>query len=377
MVKIKKEKVIIKPKDLKPTSKQFKVVGTFNPGATRLPNGDIVLYVRVAEKLIKNEDKNYCYSPRCEGKSSCKIKIDKFDKKDVKSSSYFDCVFKDGTKRLTFISHLRRVVLDKTGFKVKSIDKKPTIQGLSHDGELGLEDPRITKINSKYVMTYVTLSRQGNISTSYATSKDGIKWKRKGIIFRAQNKDVVIFPEKINGNYVAFNRPEGNFEFSPPHIWFSDSPDLVHWGHPKPIKLSEKGKWDHSRVGAGPPPIKIDKGWLLIYHGVTEKKKYDNFLFRFLGLMKEYSVYSVGAALFDLKNPRKLIAKTPKPIILPTNEYEKKGFVNNVVFPTGLVMDKDNKHILLFSGGSDTVVTVKKIALKDILDSLRKVIIKK
>ncbi len=373
MVKIIKEKVIIRPKYLNPTSKQFKVVGTFNPAATRLPNGDIVLYVRVAEKLIKNEDKDYCYSPRCEGKTSCKIKVDKFDKKDVESTSYFDCIFKDGTKRLTFVSHLRRVVLDKSGFKIKSIDKNPTFQGLTSDGELGIEDPRITKIRNKYIMTYVALSRQGNIHTNYAESKDCKNWKRKGIIFREQNKDVVIFPEKINGKYLAFNRPEGNFEFSPPHIWISDSPDLVHWGHPKPIQLSKKGGWDYSRIGAGPPPIKTDKGWLLIYHGVTEKKKYNNFFARFFRLIKEYSVYNAGAALFDLENPRKLIAKTPKPIILPTNEHEEKGFVDNVVFPTGLVLDENKKDVLIYSGGGDSVVTVKKIALKEIMDSLEKV----
>ena len=373
MVKIKKEKVIIRPQDIKPTSKQLQVVGTFNPGATRLPNWDIVLYVRVAEKLIKTEDKNYCYAPRCEGKNKCELKIDKFDKKDIESNSYFDCVFKDGTKRLTFISHLRRVILDKTGFKIKSIDKNPTIQGITTDGELGVEDPRITKIGNKYIMTYVTLSRQGNISTSYAISKDGINWKRKGIIFREQNKDVVIFPEKIGRKYLAFNRPEGNFEFSPPHIWISDSPDMIHWGHPKPIQLSKKGTWDYSRIGAGPPPIKTDKGWLLIYHGVKEKKKYNNFLARFFGFTKEYSVYNAGAALFNLKNPSKLIAKTSKPIILPTNEHEKKGFVNNVVFPTGLILDENKKDVLIYSGGGDSVVTVKKIALKDIMDSLESV----
>ncbi len=373
MLKIKKEAVIIRPRDVKPTSKKFKVVGTFNPGATRLPNGDIVLYVRVAEKLIRTEDKNYCYSPRCEGRNNCKIKVDKFDKKDVESNSYFDCVFKDGTKRLTFISHLRRVILDKTGLKVKSIDRKPSFQGLDSDGELGIEDPRITKIGNQYIMTYVALSRQGNIHTNYASSKDCKVWKREGIIFREQNKDVVIFPEKIGGKYIAFNRPEGNFEFSPPHIWLSDSPDLIHWGHPKPIQLSKKGSWDYSRVGAGPPPIKTDKGWLLIYHGVIEKKKNNNFLAKFFGFMKEYSVYNAGAALFDLENPRKLIAKTPKPIILPTNEYEKKGLVNNVVFPTGLVLDQNKKDLLIYSGCGDSVVTVKRIALKDVMDSLKDV----
>ena len=375
MIKVKKECVLIKPKDVKSTSKKLEVVGTFNPGATRVSNGDIVLYVRVAEKIIKNEDENYCYSPRCEGKNKCEIKIDKFEKKDVMSNSYFDCIFKDGTKRLTFISHLRRVILDRTGFKVKSIDSNPSFQGLSHDGEYGVEDPRITKIGSKYYMTYVSLSKLGNISTNYAVSDDCKNWERRGTIFSEQNKDCVLFPEKINKKYYCFNRPEGNFEFSLPHIWLSDSPDLNHWGNSKPLALSKKGKWDYSRIGAGPPPIKTDNGWLLIYHGVIERNKKGtiNSIRTIFGMGEKFSVYSAGAALFDLKNPKKLLTKTPSPLIVPTQEYEKKGFVDNVVFPTGMVLDENKKDVLIYSGGGDFVVSVKKIALKDIIGSLKEI----
>ena len=85
------------------------------------------------------------------------------------------------------------------------------------------------------------------------------------------------------------------------------------------------------------------------------------------------STYEVGAALFDLKNPRKLIAKSNEPIISPKKKYEQKGFVNNVIFPTGLVQDQNDKYLLLFSGGADTVTSVKKIAIRDILNRLEKV----
>jgi predicted GH43/DUF377 family glycosyl hydrolase len=370
MIPIKKEAVLIKPNSIKPTSKKLEVVGTFNPAAERLGNGDIVLYVRVAEGLIKKEDSNYCYAPRCEGKTKCELKIDKFDKKDVESNSYFDCVFKDGTKRLTFVSHLRRVILDSAGFKVKSIDEKPSFMGNSKEGELGIEDPRITKIGKEYYMTYVALSIQGNISTHLAKSHDCKTWKRLGTIFSEQNKDVVLFSEKINGKYYAFNRPESNFQFSPPHIWISHSKDLLHFGHPHPIELSKKGAWDYSRVGSGCPPIKTDKGWLLLYHGVKEKIINDNFFGKLFGFRKELNIYQVGAALFDLKKPWKLIAKSKNPIITPKEEYEKKGFVPNVVFSTDAVLDLDKKHLLIFSGGGDSVVEVKKVLLKDIMDSL-------
>ena len=147
MIKIKKEKVLVKPRDIIPSSPDFKVLGTLNPGAFRLPNKEILLYVRVIEKLKKDEDKKYYYSPRFSGKERLKITIDKFDKKDVGEKSDLSIDFGNGTKRLTYISSLRRVYLDKTGFKVKSIDKKPSFFGLNSEGELGVEDARIIKLN--------------------------------------------------------------------------------------------------------------------------------------------------------------------------------------------------------------------------------------
>lgn len=371
MIPIKKEALLISPKDIKPTSKKFEVVGTFNPAAARLPNGDIILYVRVAERMKSKfvEDKKYYYAPRCIGKDTCKIQFDKFKREEVQMKSDSDIIFRDETKRLLFISHFRRVILDKTGFKIKSIDKKPSFTGLKTNGELGVEDPRIVKIGDKYIMTYVSLSRQGDISIALAVSKDCIKWDRKGTIFSEQNKDVALFPERFNKFYYAFNRPEGGFEFTPPHMWISSSKDLSNWGHNRPLALSRKGKWDYERVGAGPPPIKTKKGWLLFYHGVID---YRNKELRSLLSNGEDVSYQVGAALFDLKSPRKLIAKSQGPILEPNKNYEKIGFMNNVIFPTGLIPDENGEDLLLFSGGADSVTTVKKISLKDIFSAMKK-----
>ncbi len=379
MINIEKESVLVEPKDVKPTSAYFNVLGTFNPGAMRLPSGEIILYVRVVEKIKKEEDEKHYFSPRCSGKDKCDVVIDKFGKKEMESKSEMDFVFKDGTKRLTYISHFRRVVLDRTGFKVKSIEKTPSFQGLTNDGEYGIEDPRITKFGDGYLMTYVALSNEGNVSTNLAVSNDCLNWERRGIIFRMQNKDVVIFPEKINNHYVAFNRPEGNFQFSPPKIWISYSEDLKLWGNSRPVVLSTKGHWDYARVGAGAPPIKTEKGWLLIYHGVTEHHKkpkgVEEFMKNLIGKSGEefHTTYSIGVALFDLNDPGKLIAKSPHPIIFPMKKYEREGFVDNVVFTTGLVKDENGKDLLFYSGGADRVVTVKKIAFKDVMSSLEKV----
>lgn len=380
MVKVEKESVLIKPGDVRPSSKELEVIGTFNPGAARLANGDIILYIRVWEKLKKTQDKNFCYSPRMEGDSKYKIVIDKFEKKLITSSSDFDFVFKDGTKRLTFISHLRKVILDKTGFKVKHIDDKPSFFGLKWDGELGIEDPRISKIKNLYVMTYVSLSRNENVSTSYAISNDCIKWYRRGIIFSEQNKDVVIFPELVNNEYIAIERPEGTFEFTPPHMWIVYSKDMELWGRQHPLNI-EKSDWDYGKVGAGAPPIKTDKGWLLIYHGVltSKRKKALEDIIKRMDIRKSIygkiserdTIYCAGALLLDKNNPAKLIAKSEVPILFPLKKNEVADFSNlRVIFPTGLIMDNDNKNVLIFSGAGDKVTTVKKINLDRIFKKL-------
>ncbi len=354
MLKIEKESLLLSPSDFKPTSKKFEVIGVFNPAALRLKNGKIVLYVRVAEKLINWKKGKYVYSPRSVSNSSYKIKLDKFKESKVKNLSKGDFYFKDGTLRLKFISHFRRVFLDRNGFDIKHIEQKPCFYGVKNDGELGVEDPRVTKIGNNYIMTYVSLSRFDNISSSYALSKDGLHWHRRGIIFRHQNKDVVLFPEKVNGRYVAFNRPEGNFNFSSTHMWISYSKDLEHWGDDKSILLSDNC-WDASRVGAGCPPIKTKKGWLEIYHGVHPK----------------YG-YCIGGALFDKKNPNRLIARGScnEPLLYPRNSYEKKGWMPNVIFPTGII-EEDGK-ILLYLGGADKFVIVKEIKIDEILKLLNK-----
>lgn len=359
-----KEALLITPEMIKSSSKYLEVIGTTNPAAVRGEDGKIILYVRVIERLKILQDKKYFYSPRMVGKEKFELTIDKFNKKDVVNSSEFDIIFNDTTKRLTFVSHLRRVVLDESGFNIISIDKKPTFYGITTDSELGVEDPRIVNIEGKYVMTYVSLSRKENISTSLAVSDDLKTWDRKGIIFGEQDKDVVIFPEKIKEKYIAFDRPEGNFEFTPPHIWIGYSDDLISWGDLKSINMFKKNDEDYGRIGPGCPPIKTNDGWLLIYHTVRSKKDDKN---------NEFYTYSGSAALFDLKNPSRLLAKSD-PIILPNQDYELKLYQKKrIVFPTGVVVDKNGKDLLIYSGGRDVITSVRKMPLKKIMDSMRKI----
>jgi len=222
-------------------------------------------------------------------------------------------------------------------------------------------------------MTYVSLSRNEGISTSLAVSKDGLNWERKGIIFGEQDKDVVLFPEKIKDKYIAFDRPEGNFDFSPPHIWIAYSKNILNWGGLKSLRFSKEID-SFSRCGAGPPPIKTKKGWLFLFHSVTHPQP-SGFLInveKFLGkeIKPMSEVYSVWASLLDLTNPEKQISASKGPIIIPKKKYEVSFEGKRVVFPTGIITDEKEKYILLYSGAGDTYVTVKKIKLSDIFEKL-------
>lgn len=375
-VKIKKEKILLKPSDIKPSSNKFEILGVLNPATIRLEDGRILMYVRVIEKLKKTEDDNYYYVPRFVGRDKFKITLDKFSKRDVHGEDDIAILFKDGTKRLTFMSHLRRVYLDKSGMKITKIEQKPCFYGLANDSELGVEDPRITKIDKIYYMTYVGLSRRESISTYLAFSKDGLNWERKGIIFGQQDKDVVLFPEMVSGRYIALDRPEGNFSFSTPHVWIAYSKDLLHWGGLKSLRLAPKNK-NFLRTGAGPPPIKTNQGWLQIYHAVRTVSVAENVkrtikkLFN-ADVEQGPTVYDVYADLLDLKKPSKIIAKSKDPILSPNKRYEISFEGKRVIFPTGIVEDLNKKDLLIYCGAGDTSIVVKKVALNNLIRFVKK-----
>ena len=351
-----KPKLLLTPKDVNPSFDGGLVKGVFNPGAVRMPDKKIALFVRVAESA-KHLGKG---APKCPGPEE---HLDLSNSRIVRSR-WKDVSFRYDLCRLPTISHIKKVILNKDGFKVERVQEKPAIAGTVDDGGFGVEDPRIVKIGNKYVMTYVSVGIDEGVCTSIAYSRDLKEWKRQGVTFGQQNKDVSLFPEKIKGEYLALHRPEGTFSFSRPYIWMSYSKDLVYWGKNKVVVKSRSGSWDEDRVGGGAPPLKTKEGWLEIYHGVKTAR---------VGRSKSVKkIYSAGAVLFDLKNPEKIIARSPKdePLLSPSEKYEKKGFVNDVVFPSGAVKDLDGKSLLVYSGGSDRVVTVRSLKLKDVMNHL-------
>jgi len=352
-------KLLIKPKDITPSFKGWKVLGALNPGGIRLPNKKIVLYARIAESAEHKHGK-VLRCPVIISEKEHKVSYEKIHKRNIaKKGAWGEIYLKDGTCRLPHISHFRKITLNENGFDVEKIEQKASFFGIPGESEYGVEDPRIVKIGKRYYMTYVGVSANNGVSTYLASSTDLTKWKRHGLIFREQNKDCILFPEKIKGEYVAFDRPESTFNFSKPGIWIAYSKDLIYWGRGKNLMRPRANSWETERIGGGAPPIKTKKGWLAIYHGMHgEGNK---------------RVYSGGAVLLDLKNPEKILARSPakQPIIKPDQKYEKSGYMSNVVFPTAAIRDLNKKDLLIYSGGADSIISVRKIPIKKIFSNMK------
>lgn len=355
-------KILLSPKDFRPSFPDWNIEGILNPAAIRLPDNKIALFVRMSESS-KDTGKKSFTCPIIVSHDEYRTSNEIVRAGEIISRDSNVIYLKNGICRLTNISHFRKVILKKNGFDVDEISSFPDFTGIPEDGEYGVEDPRIVKIGRKYYMTYVSISGNEGVSSSLAESIDLKTWKRRGVIFREQNKDAVLFPEKIGGMYVALNRPEVFYEFHRPAIWISHSPDLVFWGREQSLLLPRENSWESNRIGAGAPPIKLDKGWLLFYHGVEVSS--DNTY-----------VYSAGTVLLDLKNPNKVIARTSKkkPLFTSSLDYEKMLDENKrVIFPTGVVPDLNGRDLLVYSGAGDRFTSVIKVGIDEVMNSMESV----
>jgi len=181
----------------------------------------------------------------------------------------------------------------------------------------------------------------------------GLNFENYGIIFPPHNKDCILFPEKINGRYIALHRPSGLNLLGGNFIWISESEDLKYWGNHRCIMRTRDRKWDCERIGANGTPIKTDKGYLILYHG-------SDFTAR----------YCIGAALLDIEKPWKVIGRTDEPIMEPKEKYEKEGFFGNVVFNNGHIVKRD--ELIIYYGAADKYVCGGKVKISDILNSIKK-----
>ena len=217
--------------------------------------------------------------------------------------------------------------------------------------EFGVEDPRICSMDDEYLITYSAYSRHG-VRVALARTRDFQTVERVALITQADYRNVVLFPQKFAGRYARLDRPHS--EISPWSIWISYSPDLVHWGDAQLVMKPVPYHWDEMKIGPGATPVRTDRGWLHIYHGVFPTM--------------DGSVYRLGAALHDLEDPARILGVADEWILSPEDPWEISGYVHNVVFTCGAVVEEDGQTLRLYWGGADTVMCAGTARLDDLVE---------
>jgi predicted GH43/DUF377 family glycosyl hydrolase len=238
------------------------------------------------------------------------------------------------------------------------IDRKPTLlPDPEHVPEelWGIEDPRITYVDElkKYAIVYTAYSRVGP-GVALALTEDFRHFERYGMIMSPEDKDAALLPYRIGGYWALIHRPVSYFGA---HMWMSYSPDLRHWGsHRLMLEARRGGWWDANKIGLSPPPIETPQGWLVIYHGVRQTAS--------------GGLYRLGLAPFDLDNPERCLIRGDEWVFGPEEPYERRGDVDNVVFPCGTTVAPDGDTLHLYYGAADSSIALATGSIREILDRL-------
>ena len=335
---------------VRPSKPDLDVVGVFNPGVIR-HEGQVILLLRVAE-ASRDVPRGEVAAPVFDAATG-RLEIKRWSlESDHPDVSDPRAIVVGGRTWLTSISHLR-LARSSDGIHFE-VEPSPAMSPATEYETFGIEDPRITRLGDTYWINYSAVSPRG-ISTALASTKDFRTFERHGIIFPPDNRDVTIFPEVIDGNYVALHRPMPG-HLGQAAIWFATSPDLLSWGNHRFVAGEREGQWDDSKIGGGAVPFRVrtenGDAWLAIYHGVTGTPP----------------TYSLGALLLDGRDPSRVIARAREPILSPEASYEQKGFFGNVVFTCGLLAEGD--LVRIYYGAADGVIAVADLSLEEILDGM-------
>ena len=378
---------LISPDDVTPSQPGMEVISTINPGAARVGD-EIVLLIRVAER------------PRAtgalpEGAQQVDLSGDRptlaplpagLELEDLVGMPYFDTSadpprimlgyvrrdepgvdlddprtiryrdLTDGhhgddgpTDYLTHTSHLR-VARSADGERFE-VDPAPALLPANPLEAYGVEDPRVSEIDGVFHITYVSVSRLG-ITTSRLTTTDFRVFERGGMIFLPDMKDVVFFPERVDDRYLAFTRPMPGSFSRVLGIWLAESVDMTHWGSHRPVAMPRPGMWDEARIGASLTPFRVEEGWLEVYHGADRTNR-----------------YGMGAMLLDADDPATVLARSSHPLLGPELDYERSGFLHDVVFPSGHVT-LDDDRIRVYYGAADSCLAAADFSIADIIAHL-------
>ncbi|MBN1370641.1 MAG: glycoside hydrolase family 130 protein [Anaerolineaceae bacterium] len=336
---------ILRPQDVKPSRPDFEVTCVLNAAVTRLGD-EIILLLRVAERPIVDDPQTSrvpIFDP-----AKGELVLREFSHADP-HYNFSDPRGISGPEGhyLTTLSYLR-LARSKDGIHF-TVEDQPALFPATEYETFGIEDPRISKIGDTYYIDYVAVSPNG-IVTALASTQDFVTYERLGIIFAPDNKDCMLFPEKINGKYYALHRPciSG---LGKPQIWLAESPDLLNWGRHRMIAGLRLNGWEDLRIGGSAPPFRVPQGWLEIYHGAGPGNR-----------------YCLGALLLDTDQPWKVLARSAQPFMQPEAKYELKGFFGNVVFTCGVLCE--DGIVKIYYGAADEYMAYAEAPLQEILDGL-------
>ena len=286
----------------------YRAHAVFNPGATRLADGSTLLLCRVED--------HRGHSHLCAARSA-------------------------------------------SGVDAWTVDPMPTLlnEPARHPEELwGIEDPRITFVPelNQFVIAFTAFGRPGP-GVALALTTDFREFTRLGLVMPPDDKDACVFPRRINGAYAMIHRPRGK---SGSHIWMSQSDDLRTWDrHVLVLKARRGAWWDANKIGLSPPLIETPEGWLMLYHGVR--------------YTASGALYRMSAALLDLAQPSKVLARADDWFFGPEEPYERVGDVGNVVFSCGVTLRDDGDTINMYYGAADTCIALATGSVQRLLAWLR------
>ncbi len=216
-------------------------------------------------------------------------------------------------------------------------------------------DPRLVKVEDTYYIIWCQDFYGASIGVAKTT--DFKTFTRTENPFIPFNRNAVLFPRKINGNFVMLSRPSDSGHTPFGDIFLSESPDFVYWGKHRHVMSRGSEWWESLKIGGGAAPIETDEGWLLFYHGVT-------------GTCNGY-VYSIGGAILDIDEPSRVKYRCNTFLITPEEWYEERGFVPNVCFPCATIHDPETGRIALYYGTADSYVAMAFTTLDEIIDYIK------
>ncbi|MES2054889.1 MAG: glycosidase [Pseudomonadota bacterium] len=326
------------------------VLGAFNPGLTRLPNGNLLLMVRVAEALRTPIRDGHIHAIRWD---DGRYALDQWPLNFVDTADLRKFMMREAgwkVMALTSLSWLLPVELSADGTQVETVHYDRAIAPRAPYQCYGVEDARISKVGDRWLMTTCSVSPERHSTTLY-TSDNALDWQLEGIVLDHQNKDMLVFEGLVGGKYWAQTRPLGDlyFAYPPgsewragPSINLASSPDALHWKpYDKPGIRPHAATMATARMGGGAPPILTDKGWLTLWHGVEP-----------LGVVGIYRTYW---SLLDRDDPGVVLHTSHDPLIEPraalTDPLKELMYLDNVVFTTGIADAGD--HYVVASGEAD------------------------